>query len=53
MKNIRLYANYSGSDKIIKNVIKSFEMLLDSKGRTEKLKTKTQRIRNVKSQNSK
>ena len=33
--------------------IKSFEMTLNSKHRTEKLKTKNQRYRNTKNQNTK
>ena len=36
----------------LKNVIKSFEMTLNSKHSTEKLKTKNQRNRNMKSQNT-
>ena len=34
-----------------KNVIKSFGMTLNSKQRTEKIKTKSRRNRNMKSQN--
>ena len=34
------------------NVIKSFEMTLNSKYLTEKIKTKTQRYRNMKNQNA-
>ena len=36
----------------LKNVIKSFEMTLHSKHRTEKIKTKNQRDRNMKNQNT-
>ena len=36
----------------LKNVIKSFEMTLNSKYRTENLKTKIQRNRNMKRQNT-
>ena len=35
----------------LKNVIKSFEMTLNSKHRTEKLKSKNKRNRNIKNQN--
>ena len=35
----------------VKNVIKSFEMTLKSKHKTEKLKTKSQRSRNMENQN--
>ena len=35
-----------------KNFIKSFEMTLNSKHRTEKVKTKDQRYRNTKNQNT-
>ena len=35
-----------------KNVTKSFEIKFNSKHRTEKLKTKNQRYRNVKNQNT-
>ena len=37
----------------LKNGIKCFEMTSNSKHRTEKIKTKIQRIRNMKSQNTK
>ena len=36
----------------LKNVIQSFEMTLNSKHRTEKIKTKNQRNRSMKSQNT-
>ena len=36
----------------LKNVIKSFEITLNSKHRTEKIKTKNQRNRNMKNQNT-
>ena len=36
----------------LENVIKSFEMTLNSKHRTEKIKSKNQRNRNMKSQNT-
>ena len=36
----------------LKNVIKSFAMTLNSKHRTEKMKTKYQRNRNIKQQNT-
>ena len=36
----------------LKNVIKSFEMTLNSKHRTQKIKSKNQRYRNMKNQNT-
>ena len=36
----------------LKDVIKSFGMILNSKHRTEKLKTKNQRYKNTKNQNT-
>ena len=36
----------------LKNVIKSFEMTLNSKYRTQKIKSKNQRYRNMKNQNT-
>ena len=36
----------------LKNVIKSFDITLNSKHRTEKIKTENQRNRNIKNQNT-
>ena len=36
----------------LKNLVKSFEIILNSKHRTEKIKSKVQRNRNMKNQNT-
>ena len=51
-RSIRLTDRLNKVRTKLKNVIKYFEMKLNSKHRTEKLKTKNQIYRNTKNQNT-